>query len=105
MAKHILIDALDECTDCDSLLEFLEEFINWNLDGSHMFVASRKEEEIENVLQSLITCQIDIQGEAVDSDIQIHIQDRVSKDTRLKKWPLNVKKEIEDTLMKGAKSM
>ena len=104
-STYILLDALDECTDREDLLEFIEALMGWNANELHVLATSRKENEIATSLEPLVTCQLCIQSALVDADIHIHILDRLSTDVKLKKWPASVQKEIEDALRRGAKGM
>ena len=110
MLKHydlvyILIDALDECKDRDELLGWIGDLKDLKLDNLHLLATSRKERDIDEVLQPLATYQLSVQNVTVDADIRLYIQDKISNDPRLKKWPLSVKREIEDALTEGAKGM
>ena len=102
---YILLDALDECTDREELLEFIEALMEWNIQDLHVLATSRKENDIATSLEPLVTLQQGIQSALVNADIRIHIMERLSSDPKLKKWPVDVQKEIEDALMKGAKGM
>lgn len=102
---YILLDALDECTDREDLLEFIETLMGWNIDSLHVLTTSRKENDIAISLDILVTHQLCIQSALVDADIRVHILERLSNDTKLKKWPGDVQKEIENALMEGAKGM
>ena len=102
---YILLDALDECTDQEDLLEFIETLMGWNIHDLHVLATSRKENDIATSLEPLITCQLCIQSALVDVDIRVHIRGRLSNDKKLNKWPANVRKEIENALMKDAKGM
>lgn len=102
---YILLDALDECTDREDLLEFVEALVGWNIDNLHVLTTSRKENDITMFLEPLVTCQLCIQSALVDADIRVYILDRLSNDLKLRKWPVDVRKEIEDALMTGANGM
>lgn len=104
-ATYILLDALDECMDRENLLKFMEALMGWNIDTLHVLATSRKENNIAIALEPLVTCQICIQSTLVDADIRVHILDKLSSIPRLKKWPVDVQKEIEDALMRGANGM
>lgn len=106
-STYILLDALDECTDRNDLLEFIEALMAWNIDGNklHLLITSRKENDIVMFLEPLVTCQLCIQTAIVDADIRVHILERLSNDPKLKRWSSNVQIEIEDALMRGAKGM
>jgi hypothetical protein len=102
---YIILDALDECVERTELLETITKIMDWKLDACHILATSRRERDIEDCLQSLVSCQINIQSELVAGDIQIYIQDRLQNDSKLKKWPAKVQEEIEVTLMAGADGM
>ena len=102
---YILLDALDECTDREDLLEFMEAVMGWNITNLHLLATSRKENDITTSLEPLVTCQLCIQSALVDADIRVHVLERLSNDPKLKKWPINVQKEIEDALTGGANGM
>ena len=99
---YVVIDALDECTDRAGLLSLIETIIGWN--NLHVLVTSRREQDIIRCLEPIVTAKVDLQKDVVDSDIFIHIQDRLQNDEKLK-WPSNIQKQITDTLMKGAHGM
>jgi hypothetical protein len=102
---YIILDALDECVERAELLRMIAEIMDWRLDTCHILATSRREREIEDCLQALVSCQINIQSELVAGDIQVHIYDRLQNNPKLKKWPAEIQKEIEITLMKGAHGM
>ena len=102
---YILLDALDECTDREDFLHFIEVLMSWNISSLHMLATSRKENDIATSLDPLVTSQLCIQNELVDADIRVLVLERLSNDTKLKRWPVSVQKEIESTLMKGANGM
>lgn len=101
----IILDALDECKEREELLGLLENLIGWNLENLHIIATSRRERDIEETLEPLVTGQVCIQSALVNADIHIHLCDRLQNDPKLKKWPANVRREIENTLMDGAHGM
>jgi hypothetical protein len=102
---YIMLDALDECREQDELLSFLEEMTSWELDVLHVLATSRPDPKINECLASRIMHVIDLQSVIVDADIQLHICEELQRDFSLRKWPLEVKNEIETSLMEGAKGM
>lgn len=101
----IILDALDECKDRQGLLDSIKEIAGWKLGKLHIAVTSRREQDIEETLEPLVTSQIHIQNALVDADIHIHLRERLQNDPKLKVWPPKVQKEIEETLMDGAHGM
>lgn len=103
--SFIIIDALDECSDRQELLSFINGIIDWKVGKLHVLATSRKETDISEVLDPLITEQISIQNGLVNADIRLYIQERLRNDRKLKKWPEKIRMEIETTLMDGAHGM
>lgn len=103
--KFIILDALDECTDRESLLFFIRKLVSTKPQGLHVLATSRKEKDIEDELGSIAVPKIDIQSDIVDTDIRIYIRDRMAADTRLRKWPALVQSEITTALMDKADGM
>ncbi len=101
----IIIDALDECREREELLSLINGIVGWKMRQLHMLATSRKETDINEALEPLITDQISIQSGLVDADIQIHLQERLHNDPKLKRWPAKVQTEIEAALMNGAHGM
>jgi hypothetical protein len=101
----IFLDALDECKEREELLGLIKRIVDWKLEMLHLLATSRRENNIEETLTPLITGQICIKSALVDADICIHIRERLQNDPKLRKWPKNVRMEIEKTLMEGADGM
>jgi hypothetical protein len=104
-AVFIVADALDECTDRDNLLEVIEEMAQWGLSNLRILVTSRREQDIIDRLEPIVSGQVNLRSDVVDSDISIHIKDRLLTDTKLKKWPVKIRNVIEGTLLEGAQGM
>jgi hypothetical protein len=96
----IILDALDESTDREVLLSILEKMSRWGLKQLHILVTSRREPDIEQILDPLVTNSICIQNKLVDADIELYIRDRLKKDAKLSRWSRPVRADIEATLMK-----
>lgn len=105
----IVIDALDECSkseERDELLALIAEIHANSIPEIHLLVTSRLESDIQAVLMPLVESQtISIQGAQVGSDINLHVKSQLSEDSKLKRWPPEVKAEIEKTLASGANGM
>jgi hypothetical protein len=83
----------------------MEDFANWNLKTLYILATSRRERDIKETLEPLVTGQICIQSALVNADIHIHISKRLQNNPKLRKWPINVQMEIEKTLVDGAHGM
>jgi hypothetical protein len=103
---YLIFDALDECPKRRELLRWLEGIISAKLDGVHLLVTSRWEEDIRACLEPLIPNVIDI-GSEVDGDIQIYIREALQNDPRFTRhnWPEVVQEKIRTVLMGRAKGM
>ena len=101
----IILDALDESKERKDLLALLETLNSWGSEKLHILATSRRERDIEETLKPLVTSKICLQNTLVDNDIHIYISKRIQKDLKLKRWPANVRGEIEQTLMDGAQGM
>ena len=106
---YIVLDALDECTQRQELMDVLEMVAAWELDNVHLLMTSRKERNIESSLESYIKDQdtICLERDVVDSDIQRYVRQRLSNDKTLAKWNKDpdIREEIEVALMHGARGM
>jgi hypothetical protein len=92
---YIIVDAFDECTEREGLLELIQEIVGWKISTLHILVTSRKEREIEDCLIPLSWRTVDLQEAVVAGDIKIHVRERLQIDPKLKKWPVRVQAEIE----------
>lgn len=106
---YVLLDALDECVQRADLMDMLETIAGWQFQNLHLLVTSRRERDIENSLEVFVDGQhrICLQSALVDKDIQRYVRRRLSDDKRLRKWERDVAimRDIEATLMRGAKGM
>jgi hypothetical protein len=106
---YIVLDALDECTQRQELMDVLETVAGWQLDNMHLLMTSRKERDLESSLESYVEegDTVCLQRDVVDRDIQRYVQQRLSDDKKLAKWNKDaaVRQEIEDALMQGARGM
>lgn len=104
-STYIVLDALDECTERDDLLDFLKSLVQLKLAGLRILATSRREWDIEEPLRSVSDYNINIQSAIVDEDIRTYIEARLVTDPKLKKWPANVHIEILEQLMEKADGM
>ena len=106
---YIVLDALDESKYRPDLMETIETMTGWQLQNLHLLMTSRKERDIEEVLEKIVIedDSISLQRKEVDNDIQHYIQHRLSEDKNLAKWNKDaaVRLEIEDALVSGARGM
>ena len=101
----IILDALDECEERKQLLVLLENLVGGNVENLHVLATSRREKAIENALTPLVTDWVSLSSGIIDADIQVYLTKRLQNHPRLKRWPANVRKEIEEALHNGAHGM
>lgn len=88
----IVIDALDECSDTRRLLATLRSMIDWDLDGFHVFLSSRRLPSIEVLLREVShSHRIDI-TDFNSEDIKTSISKKISE--RLDYLPDTVKSDV-----------
>jgi hypothetical protein len=103
--KYIVLDALDECTDREGLLNFIRDLMSSSPRDLRILSTSRREKDIDDELSQVANHNIDIQSAIVDTDIRIYIRDQMATDKKLKKWPDSVHNEITTALMEKAGGM
>ncbi|KAA6409051.1 MAG: vegetative incompatibility het-e-1 [Lasallia pustulata] len=106
---YIVLDALDECSDREELLECIEEIQGWKLRQFHMLVTSRWLIDIKESLEPLTEPRgrICIQSALVNADIRTYVHEKLQNDRCLKRWSSKpeVQEEIETALMQKADGM
>ena len=104
---YVVLDALDECVKWGELLKVLEDIFNWEFQHMHFIMTSRREKQIEDVLEDIKGPRehICIMNDAVDEDIKLYISHELSSRKSLRKKSNKVKAEIERALTAGAKGM
>lgn len=102
---YTILDALDECTEREDLLDTPLELAGHGINNLHILLTSRPEREIKDTLEEIATGRVLLQSAKVDKDIGIHVRKRLNIDRKLKQWPDSIKKDIEVSLVKGAQGM
>ncbi|KAJ9663080.1 hypothetical protein H2198_001072 [Neophaeococcomyces mojaviensis] len=102
---YLVLDALDECSSREEVLDFLEEVLTTSNLNLSVFLTSRKETDIEMQLSNSVKGKINIDQSLIDEDIRLYVHDRLKIDAKLKRWPADVQSEIENTLMDKAQGM
>lgn len=113
-AVHFVIDGLDECPLLgrrrEKLLKALHNILSDIPRNFHIFLASRKEHDIDLKLRALLSpperLEIDllVQQETLNDDInQYIISTLATSDFNL--WPVDVKEEVKQSLVEKADSM
>ena len=106
---YFILDALDECSEVDDLVEIVAEMRKWNLTMLHILFTSRRLTHIENELYRHIGQEnvVNIQSDVVEMDISSYVTERLRTDTKLRRWQdrPDIQEEIRLALVKKADGM
>ena len=110
---YIILDALDECpntsgfpTAREEVLDFLEELVGLDLPNLRICVTSRPEIDIQTILEPLTSLQISLHDEGGQmKDILDYIRTVVHSDRKMRRWRLEDKQLVIDTLSAKADGM
>ena len=108
--SFVILDALDECTDRSELLADIDNIMGWEDLDLHLLVTSRREQDIEESLSSLVVghqASVCIDSAVVSADIRVYVHYRLRADRKLKRWQkdLEMSQEIKDTIVDKADGM
>ena len=101
----LVIDALDECEERKSLLEFFGKIRSWSQAKLHVFATSRRETDIDDSLSVVATHRITLEESVVDADILTYVNEQLQHDSRLSRWPGDMRRDIKSALLEGANGM
>jgi ankyrin repeat domain-containing protein 50 len=102
---YFVVDALDECSNHEELLEVLIPILSWNLDGSHILLTSRAEATICAAFDTVDVQELPIHDTTTQRDIKTFVRSQLEHHKKLRKWPQSLKLEIETTLITGSNGM
>lgn len=106
---YLILDALDECLERHELLDSIGELALWNDANVHILITSRREKDIEELMEPLCgdNSTVPIQSMLVNADIRAYIHGRLQTDRTLKRWRdrPEIRSEIENKLMDKADGM
>ena len=100
----IIIDALDESSNWKALLEVIRTILQSD-NEINLLMTSRKEHEIQVVLEHSVNYVVAIQNERVDADVDVYVRHCLQNDPDLCKWDDELKLEIITTLTSRAQGM
>ena len=103
----VVIDALDESSARDEVLEIMKGVAEFRDVGCHLWMTSRREHDIEDSMNKLSFVEkISIRTDVVDEDIRAYISDRLQTDRGLARWRNpEIQQEIVNTMMTKAGGM
>lgn len=109
--SYLVIDALDECKEEEgdrerrAFFDALTEVKGSATGPYNIFITSRPETDIRSAMTELGDATLEAQGTGVEEDIRSHVTAFLSNDTRMKKWPENVKEVVVKDLTEKANGM
>jgi Cdc6-like AAA superfamily ATPase len=105
----IVLDALDECEELETVFDILEEIEKWTDSKVHLVFTSRETKDIKEFVYGLEMnkSMIRLSATVVKEDIRMYIRDRLRSDRNLKRWRSHpkVQEEIEDSLVDKSDGM
>jgi hypothetical protein len=102
---YIVMDALDESSDCDEILQLIHLTIGWDLSRLHLLATSRQLTGIEESLTDLATENICLQDSEMNEDIIIYVTDKLENDKSFSRFPPDIRLQIQTKLLGGQDGM
>ena len=112
---YLIIDALDECSNTSGIpsdrnraLQFVEDLVDLHLPNLHIFVTSRPEVEIREVLSPLTSRRVSLHDQSGQKkDIEDYVRSVVYSDSELimRRWRKEDKELVIETLSERADGM
>ena len=106
-ALFVVVDALDECSERNEMIDLLIMLKAWGMANTHILVSSRQEPDIKEGLLRAEPLQIDMTQKMIHHDIERCVEKRISRSQRLSKWCENpdINRKLRSTLLDGANGM
>lgn len=79
--------------------------LDWKLENLHILATSRPERFIGALLEPRVSGAIGIDGAVVGADIEAYVHERLATDSRMTRWPLEFRNNVQASLTKGAHGM
>jgi hypothetical protein len=110
---YIFMDALDECPNTsevvsprDRVLKLVEDLMDLSLPNLRLCITSRREADVISVLEPLASHQVSLHDQdGQKEDISLYVKSVVQSDRRVRKWRVEDKELVIDTLIKKADGM
>lgn len=102
---YMIVDAVDECSEREELMSLVNQIHSHDLRHLNMVFLSRREKDLTEGMQEAFRSSLCITSMEITEDIKLHVRRRIETDSRLRKWPQQVKEEIEETLVRGSQGM
>ena len=102
---YVLLDAIDESSPREDLLEVLRTFItDPRLDKVQLLASSRRYKDIERVMKE-VSLPVSMSNPYVGEDIRRKIHSQLHSDREFSQWPQDLLQEVEDAVSEGAHGM
>ncbi|KAJ6503534.1 hypothetical protein C8R45DRAFT_894773 [Mycena sanguinolenta] len=95
---YIVLDALDESSETDDVLDAITEIRDANIDNVHLFLTSRTEVTYTSDLFSSETA-VHLEGSGLAKDIKSYVDHITVTDKKLSRWSLDVRNKIQQSLV------
>ena len=109
---YLIIDALDECPNSGypiarrQVLVIIQELIDLGLPHVHLCITSRPEVDIREVLQPLATHNVPLHEQmGQNQDIADYIMSFVHSDLRMRRWRVEDRQLVIETLLEKTRGM
>ena len=110
---YLIVDALDECPNASAnptpraeVLGLLEDLINSHFPNLRIWVTSRPENDIKDVLDPLVFHSVSLHDQSEQRrDIEEYIKSAINTHPKNKKWKAEHKQLVIDVLTKKADGM
>jgi ankyrin repeat protein len=110
---YIIVDALDECPNTsdvvsprDQVLNLVEELANLSLPNLRLCITSRREADIIPVLEPLASHAVSLHDQnGQKEDISFYVKSVVHSDRRVRKWRVEDKELVIESLVRKANGM
>jgi hypothetical protein len=100
----IVIDALDECSELENLISWLEKVSIRRPSCLHILTTSRLLSEIQEFMSLNAASSICLH-DYLNQDIRLHVEERLRSDRKFQRWPEAVQLEIEAAVMERSAGM
>ena len=110
---YIVMDAVDECPNTsevvsprDQVLKLVEDLMDLSLPNLRLCITSRREADIISVLEPLASHSVSLHDQdGQKEDISLYIKSVIHSDRRVRKWRVEDKELVIDTLIRKADGM
>lgn len=104
-SAYVILDAVDESKPREDLLRTIRDLAtDARFSNLHCLVTSRRYVDIENVLDP-ISRALPMSNELIEDDIRRYVESTIRSGPKTKRWPVDLRSEVEGALVSGSKGM